>query len=48
MNYARWDKGRQTFSKDMEQTVYELNEENIPVAYREGNDAQTRRLLAQR
>lgn len=34
MDYARWDEGRGTFCKDMKQTVYELNEENIPVALR--------------
>ena len=39
MSYARWDEGRQTFSKDPKQTVYELNEENIPVACREEGEA---------
>lgn len=39
MSYARWDEGRQTFSKDPKQTVYELNEENIPVACREESEA---------
>ena len=39
MSYARWDENRQTFSKDPKQTVYELNEENIPVACREGEDS---------
>ena len=38
MSYARWDENRQTFSKDPKQTVYELNEENIPVACREGEE----------
>ena len=38
MSYARWDEGRQTFSKDPKQTVYELNEENIPVACREESE----------
>lgn len=38
MSYARWDEGRQTFSKDPKQTIYELNEENIPVACREESE----------
>lgn len=32
MNYARWNESQETFSKDMKETVYELNENNIPVA----------------
>ena len=38
MSDARWDENRQTFSKDPKQTVYELNEENVPVACREVED----------
>lgn len=38
MSYARWDEARQSFSKDSKQTVYELNDENIPVACREETD----------
>lgn len=38
MSYARWDEHRKTFSKDSKQTVYELNEENIPVVCREGEE----------
>ena len=45
MNYARWDEARKTFSKDPKQTIYELNEENIPVACRENAKASV--LLAQ-
>ena len=45
MSYARWDEARKTFSKDPKQTIYELNEENIPVACRE--NVETPVLLAQ-
>ena len=32
MSYARWSESQETFSKDKKETVYELNENNIPVA----------------
>lgn len=32
MSYARWNESRETFNKDKKETVYELNENNIPVA----------------
>lgn len=32
MSYARWNESQETFSKDKKETVYELNENNIPVA----------------
>lgn len=31
MSYARWNESQETFSKDKKETVYELNENNIPV-----------------
>ncbi len=31
MDYARWDESKQSYSKDMEQSIYELNKDNIPV-----------------
>lgn len=32
MSYARWNESQETFSKDMKETIYELSENNIPVA----------------
>lgn len=41
MSYARWDESRENFSKDMKQTVYQLDENNIPVACRQQAEAPT-------
>ena len=38
MSYARWNESRKTFSKDKKQTVYELDENNIPVACRQATE----------
>lgn len=34
MSYARWNQSHKAFDKDVKQSVYELNDENMPVAYR--------------
>ena len=31
MNYARWNESNHSYSKDMQQSVYALNEDNTPV-----------------
>lgn len=41
MSYARWDESRENFSKDMKQTVYQLDENNVPVACRQQAEAPT-------
>lgn len=41
MSYARWDESRENFSKDMKQTVYQLDENNVPVACRQSTEAPT-------
>lgn len=46
MSYARWDESRETFSKDKKQTVYELNENNVPIACRQTTE--TPILMAER
>ncbi|ADV42767.1 DUF3836 domain-containing protein [Bacteroides helcogenes] len=32
MSYARWDESRKAFDKDMKKSIYELNNENMPIA----------------
>lgn len=34
MSYARWNKAHKAYDKDVKKSVYELNDENIPVAYK--------------
>ena len=34
MSYARWNKAHKANDKDMKNSVYEMNEENMPVAYK--------------
>ena len=34
MSYARWNKAHKSYDKDMKKSVYEMNEENMPVAYK--------------
>lgn len=34
MSYARWNKTHKAYDKDMKKSVYEMNEENMPVAYK--------------
>ena len=34
MSYARWNKAHKAYDKDMKKSVYEMNEENMPVAYK--------------
>lgn len=34
MSYARWNKVHKAYDKDMKKSVYEMNEENMPVAYK--------------
>lgn len=34
MSYARWNKAHKAYDKDVKKSVYELNEENMPVAYK--------------
>lgn len=41
MSYARWDESHENFSKDMKQTVYQLDENNVPVACRLSTGAPT-------
>ncbi len=38
MSYARWNESTHSYSKDVKQTTYELNEENVPVACRQSGD----------
>ena len=44
MEYARWNESRRAYIDSVEKTVYELNEQNMPVAYmnykwnKSGND----------
>ena len=33
MEYARWNESRRAYVDSVEKTVYELNEQNMPVAY---------------
>lgn len=46
MSYARWNESDQNYTKDMKQTVYELNENNVPVACRQTTAIPT--LMAER
>lgn len=39
MSYARWSESDRSYTKDVKQTVYELNENNIPVACRQQAEA---------
>ena len=32
MSYARWNNTHKAYDKDMEKSVYEMNEENVPTA----------------
>ena len=32
MSYARWNESHKAFDKDLKESVYELNDENMPVA----------------
>lgn len=34
MSYARWNKAHKAYDKDVKKSVYELNDENMPVAYK--------------
>ena len=34
MSYARWNESHKAYDKDMKKSVYELNDENMPVAYK--------------
>lgn len=34
MNYARWNQSHQAYDKECSESVYELDENNLPVAYR--------------
>lgn len=34
MSYARWNDARKAFDKDVKKSVYEMNDENMPVAYK--------------
>lgn len=34
MSYARWDESHKAYDKDIKKSVYELNDENMPVAYK--------------
>lgn len=34
MSYARWNNSHKAFDSDVKKTVYELNDENMPVAYK--------------
>ena len=39
MSYARWSESDRSYTKDVKQTVYELNENNVPVACRQPTEA---------
>ena len=32
MSYARWNNAHKAYDKDIEKSVYEMNEENVPTA----------------
>lgn len=34
MLYARWNDSHKAFDSDVKKSVYELNDENMPVAYK--------------
>lgn len=34
MHYARWNNSHKAYDKDVKKSVYEMNEENMPVAYK--------------
>ncbi len=34
MSYARWNETHKAYDKDMKKSVYEMNDENMPVAYK--------------
>ena len=34
MSYARWNQSHKAYDVDVKKTVYEMNEENMPVAYK--------------
>lgn len=38
MNYARWNEVTRSYSKDVKEMTYELNEDNVPVACRQTSD----------
>lgn len=33
-DYTRWNESHKAYDKDMKKSVYELNDENMPVAYK--------------
>ena len=46
MSYARWNETDQSYNKDVKQTIYELDKDNVPVACRQATEAPT--LMAER
>ncbi len=34
LSYARWNEKHQSYDKDVRKSVYEMNAENMPVAYK--------------
>lgn len=42
MSYARWNESHKAYDKDTKQSVYELNDENMPVACKMGNENDSR------
>lgn len=46
MSYARWNEADQSYNKDVKQTIYELDKDNVPVACRQTTEAPA--LMAER
>lgn len=46
MSYARWNEADQSYNKDVKQTIYELDKDNVPVACRQATEVPT--LMAER
>lgn len=34
MSYARWNQSHKAYDKDIKKSVYEMNDENMPVAFK--------------
>ena len=45
LSYARWNEKHQSYDKDMSKSVYEMNAENMPVAYKSNSIYHTVNLL---
>jgi hypothetical protein len=45
LSYARWKEKHQSYDKDVRKSVYEMNAENMPVAYKSNRIYHTVNLL---